>query len=100
MPGGAAHNSTESFTEGALGLISERLRDGKKTLRGALEAVCRQQHRSAGEVFHGCGTDDFAETQGKYRARQPGTFRKRLQRPRMAGGLMHVGDGETHMLVR
>ena len=62
LPWRAAHDAAEGLTEGALGLVAERLRDGREAVSRALQAVGGQQHSPAGEVLHGRGADSIAET--------------------------------------
>jgi hypothetical protein len=53
----APHDAAEGFTEGALGHVAERLRDGRETVRGILQAIGSQKQAPAGEVFHRRGAD-------------------------------------------
>ena len=100
LPWRVAHNAMEGLTEGALGFVARRLRDGARPSPEFFRRSAARKHAPARKVFHQRGTNDLAKAQREDRARHPNPFGQQVQRPGISWVSVHAGDGDTHMLVR
>jgi len=65
LPWRVAHNATEGLTEGALGFVARRLRDGARPSPEFFRRSAARKHAPARKVFHRRGTNDLAKRSAK-----------------------------------